>query len=107
MHADFANKANQICSGSHNKYESDASTTRGDLHVFGNNYAVQVPFFQSFYDSLVEGIPASEQYTKLAGHHISRFDDSVNTNPYFFYSPFAGLLVTPAGWSFPCQMMVS
>lgn len=97
----------QGLTGSHNKYESDASATMGDLYVYGNNDEVQIPFFQSFHDSLVEGIPAAQQHTRLAEHHISRFDDSVNTNPYFFHARFAGVLVTPAGWSFPCQLMVS
>ena len=92
-------------SGSHNKYESDASTTRGDLYVVGDNFKSQPKNFQTFHDSLIEGVPRTTQYTGFTKHHIARYQDSVSSNPYFFYSPFGGLLVTPAGWSFPTQMM--
>lgn len=73
--------------------------------ISGNDYKVQVPFFQQYYDALVEGIPAPEQYSHLLDYRIKRFQYSVHNNPYFFYSPFAGVLVSPAGFSFPAAMM--
>jgi len=43
----------------------------------------------------------------LIDFRIARFNDSVTRNPYFFYSPFAGVLVSPAGFSFPVRMMAN
>lgn len=39
----------QGISGSHNKYESDASPTRPDLYEYGNDYKVIVPQFQQLF----------------------------------------------------------
>lgn len=94
-------------SGSHNKYESDVSATRGDLYVYGNNFEVQRERFIEYYYNIKENTPAPEQYTALAPFHAQRFDESLNTNPYFFYSPFAGVLVSPAAYSFPPRMMAN
>lgn len=94
-------------SGSHNKYESDGSATRGDLYLYGNNFHVQKELFINYYYNLTLNTPAPQQYTDLAAFHKSRFDDSVNRNPYFFFSPFAGVLVTPAAYSFPPRMMAN
>jgi len=94
-------------SGSHNKYESDVSATRGDLYVYGNDFEVQREKFIEYYYNIKEDTPAPEQYTALAPFHKQRYDESVNTNPYFFYSPFAGILVSPAAYSFPPRMMAN
>ncbi|CZR55070.1 uncharacterized protein PAC_04956 [Phialocephala subalpina] len=99
--------APQGLSGSHNKYEADTSPTRGDLYLYGNNYEVQVPQFQHYYDALIEGVDADTQYANLIDYRIARFNDSITRNPYFFYSPFAGVLVSPAGFSFPVRMMAN
>ncbi|ORY70187.1 uncharacterized protein BCR38DRAFT_332499 [Pseudomassariella vexata] len=94
-------------SGSHNKYESDVSATRGDLYVTGNNFHVQRDRFIDYYYAIPENTPAPEQYTALAPFHKRRFDESLTTNGYFFYSPFAGILVSPAAYSFPPRMMAN
>jgi hypothetical protein len=39
----------QGISGSHNKYESDASPTRPDLYEYGNDYKVIVSQFQQLF----------------------------------------------------------
>ena len=94
-------------SGSHNKYESDVSATRADLYVTGNNFEVVRDRFIDYYYAIPENTPAPEQYTALAPFHQQRFDESVNENPYFFYSPFSGILVSPAAYSFPPRMMAN
>jgi len=71
----------------------------------GDDFRLVVPQFQQYYDSLVEGLSASQQYDNLLDYRISRFQDSINNNPNFFYSPFSGILVSPAGFSFPVRMM--
>ncbi|KAL8667875.1 MAG: hypothetical protein Q9202_000340 [Teloschistes flavicans] len=70
-------------SGSHNNYEGDTSATRGDLY------------------------PAPQQYSALFPFRQSRFNDSIATNPYFFFPQFAGVLVAPAGYAFPPRMMAN
>ena len=94
-------------SGSHNKYESDVSASRGDLYVTGNNFQVQKDRFIEYYNNIKENTPAPQQYTALAPFHSKRWEDSLTTNPYFFYSPFAGVLVSPAAYSFPPRMMAN
>jgi hypothetical protein len=56
---------------------------------------------------LVENVPSTTQYDKLIDFRVARFNDSLTTNPYFFYGPFAGILVAPAGYSFPPRMMAN
>ncbi|KAM0545827.1 hypothetical protein ACHAPJ_011154 [Fusarium lateritium] len=94
-------------SGSHNKYESDVSSTRADLYVTGNNYHVVLERFVEFWNAIKPNTPAPKQYTALASFHNKQFEDSVKTNSHFFYSPFAGVLVSPAGYSFPPRMMAN
>ncbi|SCV32443.1 related to oxidase [Fusarium fujikuroi] len=80
-------------SGSHNKYESDVSATRGDLYVTGNNYHVILERFVEYWSAIRENTPAPEQYSALAPFHYKSFQDSEKTNSHFFYSPFAGILI--------------
>ncbi|EWZ31052.1 uncharacterized protein FOBCDRAFT_208302 [Fusarium oxysporum Fo47] len=94
-------------SGSHNKYESDVSATRGDLYVTGNNFHVILERFVEYWSAIRENTPAPEQYSALAPFHYKRFQDSERTNSHFFYSPFAGVLVSPAAYSFPPRMMAN
>ncbi|RBA20642.1 hypothetical protein FPRO05_08089 [Fusarium proliferatum] len=94
-------------SGSHNKYESDVSATRGDLYVTGNNYHVILERFVEYWNAIRENTPAPEQYSALAPFHYKSFRDSEKTNIHFFYSPFAGILVSPAAYSFPPRMMAN
>jgi len=94
-------------SGSHNKYETDTSATRGDLYVTGNNYHVQRDRFIEYYYAIPEDTPAPQQYTALAPFHKQRYEGSIATNSHFFYSPFAGVLVAPAAYSFPPRMMAN
>ncbi|KAK6065444.1 oxidase [Seiridium cupressi] len=94
-------------SGSHNKYESDSSATRGDLYLYGNNFNISHDQFVDYYFSIPENTPASEQYTALASLHKRRFDHSKANNPYFFYAPFSSVLVSVASYSFPVRMMAN
>ncbi|KAF2086379.1 Cloroperoxidase [Saccharata proteae CBS 121410] len=99
----------QGLSGSHNKYEADSSPTRGDQYLFGNPYLVQVPQAQQYIDVIpAEDTSSVTLYREnIYPFRISRFNNSIETNPYFFFSPFAGVLVTPAGYNFPPAMMAN
>jgi hypothetical protein len=68
----------------------------------GNNYQLQLPLFQQYYDALTEGVDSDSQYANLLD-----FNDSISNNPYFFHSAFAGVFVSPAGYSFPVRMMAN
>ncbi|KAJ3543325.1 hypothetical protein NM208_g3639 [Fusarium decemcellulare] len=93
--------------GSHNKYESDVSATREDLYVSGNNFHLVLDRFVEYWNAIKEDTPAPEQYSALAPFHYKRFQDSEKTNSHFFYPPVAGILVSPASYSFPPQMMAN
>lgn len=93
----------QGISGSHNKYENDASPTRGDLYQKGNDYSLQMDQFQALYDAG----KASDSYDLdvLTSFRSTRFQESVENNPFFFYGPFTGVAVTPAAYSFIYRFM--
>ncbi|GAB7326296.1 hypothetical protein MBLNU13_g10272t1 [Cladosporium sp. NU13] len=95
----------QGISGSHNKYEGDASPTRGDLYVYGNDYDLVLSRFQRLYDA---GKAKDEYDLQLLTdlRHVS-FQESLNTNPYFFNAPFAGVIAQPAAWSFIYRFMAN
>jgi hypothetical protein len=80
----------QGISGSHNKYEADASPTRGDLYVYGQDYELIVSRFQRLYDLG----KAKDDYNlqTLTDLRAIVFQESIDTNPYFFNGPFPGLL---------------
>lgn len=94
-------------SGSHNNYEGDVSGTRGDLYVTGNNYELNRERFIEYYYALREDTSAPEQYEALAPLHKQRFEESEKENPYFFFPPFAGVIVSPASYSFTVRMMAN
>ncbi|KAF5637953.1 Aromatic peroxygenase [Fusarium sp. NRRL 52700] len=87
------------------KYESDVSATRPDLYMTGNNFYVILERFVEYWCAIRENTPAPEQYSALAPFHYKSFQDSEKTKSHFFYSPFAGILVSPAVYSFPPLMM--
>ena len=85
----------QGISGSHNKYEGDASPTRGDLYQYGNDYLLQMSQFQALYEL---GQPADNyDLSLLTNYRATRFSESLNNNPYFFNAPFSGVVAEPAG----------
>jgi hypothetical protein len=91
-------------SGSHNKYEGDASPTRPDLYQAGNNYKVVTSQFQELIDYSPGGQVTLESLTAFRSH---RFDVQKATNPYFFNGPFSGVLVQPAAYTFIYRFMAN
>ncbi|KAG4425993.1 hypothetical protein IFR04_000937 [Cadophora malorum] len=94
----------QGISGSHNKYESDASPSRGDLYLDGNDFTLQMDQYQQLYDA---GQANGDVYDLplLTDFRSQRFDHSVQNNPYFFNGPFTGVLVQPAAYTFIYRFM--
>lgn len=95
----------QGISGSHNKYEGDASPTRGDLYVEGQDYDLVLERFQALYDLG----KAQDNYDLqlLTDQRHNQFQNSLHTNPYFFNAPFAGVIAQPAAWSFIYRFMAN
>ncbi|KAK4629555.1 Dothistromin biosynthesis peroxidase dotB [Fulvia fulva] len=90
--------------GSHNKYESDASPTKPDLYESGNNYETMVDQFQQLIDISPGGFV---DLNTLAKHRSNRFDTQIKNNPYFFNGPFTGVLVQPAAYTFIYRFMAN
>ncbi|KAL0575172.1 hypothetical protein V5O48_006794 [Marasmius crinis-equi] len=96
-------------SGSHNKYETDGSPTRGDLYQVGDNARVHLPQFKALYDKQA-GIPISQvnyDIPVLTEFRHERFHESIHNNPYFFYGPFSGIGVQPAAYTFIYRYMAN
>jgi len=91
-------------SGSHNKYEADASPTRPDLYQAGNNYKTVTSQFQELIDYSPGGVVTLESLTEFRSH---RFDVQKQTNPNFFNGPFSGVLVQPAAYTFIFRFMAN
>ena len=93
--------------GSHNKYEADVSPTRGDLYQTGNNHDLQMSQWQGLY-ALQDGKTEDTSdfnLDVLTGWRVTRFQQSLNENPYFFNGPFSGVLVQPAAYTFMYRFM--
>ncbi|KAL8786591.1 MAG: hypothetical protein Q9195_008148 [Heterodermia aff. obscurata] len=88
-------------SGSHNKYESDASPGRGDYYLFNADVTnLRVEKFKALYDLQKDKPVPNYNLDVLIQHRKYTFDDSKSTNPYFFFEPFAGLAVANAAHTF-------
>lgn len=94
-------------SGSHNKYESDASPTRPDLYdpsSDANNFRTVAAQFQDLINYCPGGFVTMDCLTSFRSH---RFDQQVARNPYFFNGPFTGVLVQPAAYTFIFRFMAN
>ncbi|KAJ7304862.1 oxidase-like protein [Mycena albidolilacea] len=81
-------------SGTHNQFESDSSPTRGDKYQFnGDNYHLQVPYFESLYNLPPAGASANHDRDIIHQHAHIRYHQSVSENQYFFYGPLVSSLV--------------
>ncbi|KAJ3990890.1 Chloroperoxidase, partial [Lentinula boryana] len=96
--------------GSHNKYEADVSPTRGDLFEYDNNHDVQMSQFLQLYNlqSHVSD-PSQVNYDIdiLTAFRLSRFQQSIANNPYFFNGPITGVIVQPAAYQFIFRFMAN
>ncbi|KAI4854614.1 Cloroperoxidase [Aureobasidium sp. EXF-8845] len=91
-------------SGSHNKYESDASPTRPDLYEAGNDYKTVAKQFEQLISMSPGGQVTLESLTAFRSF---RFDTQVANNPYFFNGPFTGVAVQPAAYTFIYRFMAN
>lgn len=91
--------------GSHNIIEGDSSNTRADLYMGGDASTLQLDLFQDFYDmSPGEGDYNMDLFAKRAS---LRFNETVSTNPNFYYGPFTGMIARNAGYLFAGRMFAN
>ncbi|SCZ87361.1 BZ3500_MvSof-1268-A1-R1_Chr2-2g04827 [Microbotryum saponariae] len=86
---------------SHNNYESDASVTRGDSFLTnGDVWSVQIDKFKALYN--LQPDPATADYTRdiLVQHRNFTIQQSISTNPNFYFAPWSGLVVATAAHNF-------
>ncbi|KAF8753308.1 Peroxidase, family 2 [Rhizoctonia solani] len=97
--------APQGLSGSHNKYEGDASATRADAYMNnGDASSLNLTYFKQLYD-LQPDPSANFDYDIIIQHRLARRQYSVSTNPHFFNGPFSGFIALPAAYSFITRFM--
>ncbi|KAJ5350648.1 hypothetical protein N7541_008375 [Penicillium brevicompactum] len=83
--------------GSHNFIEADSSNTRDDLYMTGNSHTLNMDKFMAWYNMSTDGTFDMDLMAKRAK---IRFDESVATNPDFYYGPVTGLIARNAGYMF-------
>lgn len=91
-------------SGSHNKYETDASPTRPDLYQSGNNFMTVAAQFQALVDAAGGNEVTMESLTKFRSQRV---DQQRASNGYYFSGPFSGVLVQPAAYTFIYRFMAN
>ncbi|QRV75403.1 peroxidase family 2 domain protein [Ceratobasidium sp. AG-Ba] len=98
--------APQGLSGSHNKYEGDASATRADAYMNnGDASSLNLTYFKQLYDLQPEGPSANFDYDVIIQHRAARRQNSVSTNPHHDLFQFSGFITLPAAYSFITRFM--
>jgi hypothetical protein len=83
---------------SHNFLEADASPTRNDLYLTDDAWTMNMTRFQQLYHTVPSG--ESFSFDVLSKWSAARWHESVETNPYFYYGPFTGMIARNAGYFF-------
>ncbi|XP_018916952.2 uncharacterized protein [Bemisia tabaci] len=79
---------------SHNKFETDASPTRGDLYQFGDASKVQMPQFKQLYG--MGNKSTNYNLDIIFDFYAKRLAQSKSDNPKFFHPAVAGVLLVGA-----------
>ncbi|KAH7309175.1 oxidase [Stachybotrys elegans] len=87
--------------GSHNYIEADSSNTRDDLYVTGDASTMNMTLFMDVYNS-IDGAMTMEDVGDRAA---KRLQESIATNPQFYYGPYTGFLVRNAGFAFGFRLL--
>ena len=83
---------------SHNFLEVDASPMRNDLYLTDDAWTMNMTHFQQLYDTIPSG--ESFSFNALSKWSAARWHESVETNPYFYYGLFTGMIARNAGYFF-------
>jgi len=85
--------------GSHGNYEGDSSPVHADLNQYGSMKVV-LSQFEELYRLQPNDDSANYNLQVLRDFRATRYQESINKNPYFTYNPFAGIAVSQAAFTF-------
>jgi hypothetical protein len=92
--------------GSHNIIESDSSITRNDLYVTGDASSLDPSKFESWY-SMSNSTVGDYNMDLMGSLAASRFQESIETNPNFYFGPFTGMVARNAGYIFAGRLFAN
>lgn len=104
--ADFFTGTPRGLVGSHNIIESDSSITRDDLYVTGDASTLNLTKFMSWYDTDTDS-NGNYNMDILADLANIRFQESVSTNPNFYFGPYTGMIARNAGYIFAARLLAN
>jgi len=85
--------------GSHGNYEGDSSPIHSDLFQYGQDQVV-IPQFEKLYSMQPNDATANYNLQVLRDFRATRFQESIDKNPYFTFGPFTGMAVSQAAFTF-------
>ncbi|KAH0280839.1 Cloroperoxidase, partial [Aureobasidium melanogenum] len=88
--------------GAHNWIESDSSNTRDDLYVTGDASTMNMTLFLEAYNSSDDGVLTMDD---IGARAAKRFQESISTNPNFYYGPYTGMIARNAGYAFTGRIL--
>ncbi|KAH8678266.1 Chloroperoxidase [Xylariales sp. PMI_506] len=87
----------------HNIIEADGSSTREDLYVTGDSWTMNMTKFLEVYNAIpVNGAMTMDD---IYARNAKRWDESVATNPYFYYGPYSGIFARNGGYMFGGRLL--
>lgn len=85
---------------------SASSNKLGSLRS-GNDYNLRLPQFTALFNLQSDRSTANYDLPVLLQHRRARFAQSISQNPYFFYGPFTGIMVSQAAYTFIYRFMAN
>jgi hypothetical protein len=94
-------------SNSHNFIEADSSPTRDDIYVTGDPVTMNLKTFELLYDMVPENSGHTFTLEVMADFAYRRWNDSIWTNPVFYYGPISGTIARNTGFCFIANLMAN
>ncbi|QRV75559.1 peroxidase family 2 domain protein [Ceratobasidium sp. AG-Ba] len=96
----------QGLSGSHNKYETDASPGRGDYYLHNGDASIlDLNNFKLLYKLQPEEGDSNYNLSVLIQHRKQTFDFSIKNNPHFYHGPLTGTVLSNGAHAFIPALM--
>jgi hypothetical protein len=93
--------------GSHGNYETDSSPLKADLYQYGDLNKLIISQFKELYNMQPDAATANYNLEVLRDFRKTRFQESVDKNPYYYYGPFSGMAVSQAAFTFIYRFMAN
>ncbi|PQE29907.1 oxidase protein [Rutstroemia sp. NJR-2017a WRK4] len=91
--------------GTHNIFEVDSSITRSDLYdADGDNNNMNMDYFMDLYNMQKDAEVPHYTLDVFLDHALVRFNQSIATNPSFYYGPWSGWFVRNAAYCFAARI---